>query len=274
MKTKILMILITTIFLTSCNKEEGSEPEDTATNLAQTQNATEETIILSSILENGITIEGANKESGTPPSPNSNLSFELNTNSTEAFQNSGLKIEFSSDEQVAGAYIQFKDTEGNTTDSYFNVPSSSFNNSYYKNSDASKKKVLLKSSKNSLEDEFDNEIKIDFESAIPAGQFCYDICLYDDDNNVFQIQTVCVTVEAWGGNEAIVGEWILDRIEDEDNIMDINCSNGESITFEYQETIKQDFEFNINEDGTFTTINNLYTLKIMGIGHLMKNKKL
>ena len=255
--------IVATTFL-SCSKDDSSNPEtETETeSIADSQNATEETIIPVTTLNSGISIENASKETGTPPSPNSDLNFDLNTNLTEAFQSTGLKIKFSSTDAITGAYILFKDLEGNASGDYFDVPSSAFETSYSNKKTTSRERVISSSkiapTLESVEivEEVKNEIEIDFNATIPAGQFCYDICLYDASNNVSQIQTVCVTVEAWGGNSAITGEWVLNRelSDDIDDLTSISCNNGNSITADYSEIINDDYSLTINENGTYSEI--------------------
>ncbi|MEM6830969.1 MAG: hypothetical protein AAF551_10685 [Bacteroidota bacterium] len=241
--------------MTSCgNDDDTSLSNQGNAQLANEQNATEETKIPTSTLETGIKIAGATENTGTPPAPNSDLDFELNADLTEAFQGSGLNIEFSSDEAIAGAYILFKDVDGNATSSYLDVPSSVFNNGRSSKQSISKRSAF--STARTLED-FDNIIEVGFGSDVPAGQFCYDICVYDASNNISQISTVCVTVEAWGGNASIVGEWVFDRGEPADEFdskTTINCENGQTIEVEFEQVIKNEWTFALNEDGTYFEI--------------------
>ena len=252
----LIAIVAITCLVSSCNKDDDNNPSNQGNEqLANEQNATEEAKIPTSTLETGIEIEGASKETGTPPSPNSNLNFDLNTDLTEAFQGSGLRIEFSSTESIAGAYIQFKDVDGNAASNYFNVSSSSFFN-IDNGRLAGKVEPVKRSLSNArVAQEFNDQIEVDFGSNVPAGQFCYDICLYDASNNVSQIQTVCITVEAWGGNASIVGEWIFDKGEPATDVKEtINCSNGQTIEVDYAQYTKDEWTFVLNEDGTYFEI--------------------
>jgi hypothetical protein len=253
-KNLLSLILISTMAfasIISCNKE------TTSSTLADEQNALEENKISTTVLVSGVDIEEATKSTGTPPAPNSNLNFDLNTNASEGFQNIGLNIEFSSTATISGAYIVFKDIDGNPTGSFYDVSSSSFKAKPTK----SKKRVLKNtflSAKNTQD--YDNSIQVGFDSNVPAGQFCYDICLYDNQNNISQIQTVCVTVEAWGGNSDILGDWVLNKIEpdDFDDETTINCDNGQTITVSYtEEEEERELIFNFNENGTFSAINDI-----------------
>jgi len=148
--------------------------------------------------------------------------------------------------------------DGNKSESYFDIPASAFNNE----SDLGRKKLntsksKLKSAKiisqNFVEEDLMNTINIDF-GTVPAGKFCYDICLYDSDNNIYVLQEVCVTVEAWGGNDAIVGSWIFDREEggrEDEGKVNAMCQNGSSITVDAEMNIKDDWEFNLNANGIY-----------------------
>ena len=245
-----LLCLLTFIVFTSCKKNDGSSIEGDE-QIAAEQNATEKTKISTATLESSVEVAGASKNTGTPPAPNSNLNFQLNTAKTEAFQNAGLSIEFSSNDNIAGAYIQFKDVDGTPTNSYFNV--SQFSNKT-QNKKGKKKQLFTTKSAESKVKLTENTIDINFGDNIPAGQFCYDICLYDVNNNISQIQTVCVTVEAWGGNASLVGEWVLDRSEPDnsDYKETFNCNNGQSFDAQYSLEENQVISLNFEEDGSYT----------------------
>ena len=148
-------------------------------------NIEEEQAIQTSLLEDGIEIEGASKVIGNPPESNDNVDFVISTDENEAFQSTGFTIGFSSnDTDVAGAYIQIKDAQGMPIEGYFDIPASEF-----ENEDDFGRKIINNSlsgvsqnkrSSKSLEDG-DLTIKVDFTELIPPGEFCYDICLYDSD---------------------------------------------------------------------------------------------
>ncbi len=251
----MLTLAVAAVFsFISCN-DEGTVPENEQ--LANEQNATEDAKISVADLESDIEISGAIKETGTPPAPNSNLNFQLNTDLTEAFQGSGFTIEFSSTASIAGAYIQFREVDGSSASSYFDVSWTSFQSARTLDP-----KTILKKKQSSLVgarsiDEFESEIDINFGDNLPAGQFCYDICLYDEDENISQIQTVCVTVEAWGGNAAIVGEWVFDKVVpnlDEDYQESIECNNGQTILVDYEKDNEEQWTFVLNDDGSYYEI--------------------
>jgi len=152
------------------------------------------------------------------PTPNSTIDFEVNTSLTQAFQSTGFTIEFDTQESFNGAFVQFTDVNGNPTDTYFDVTPTE-----------------------QPSEEFNNLIEVEFGPSIPAGEFCYIICLYDEENNIFQAETVCINVLEWGGNDEIIGEWKVDRIEPNDDIATIDCSNGvEVFTAPYDIYTKRD----------------------------------
>ena len=95
------------------------------------------------------------------------------------------------------------------------------------------------------------EIDIDFGDSFPAGQFCGTLCIYDSNNNISQAVTVCVEVEAWGGNSSIVGAWVLEDADDYDDTTEVSCSNGQSIEVSYDEIIVEEFIFVIESNGNF-----------------------
>lgn len=261
----LFIAMLSVISFTSCKDDDSSSLDGSSflsenEIIANSQNETEDTKIPVASLSSGISIEDASKVTGTAPTPNNQVDFNLNSDITEAFQETGLKIQFSSDDSISGAYIQFKDTDGNATDTYFNVPLSSFNSTYLKSEKIAKTRKfnLSKETKNTVKsskaaEDFTNEVQIDFNETIPAGEFCYDICLYDSNNNISQIQTVCVTVEAWGGNAAIVGEWIFDKREGDifEDTATIECSNGELLITNYTQEIKNIYTLVLNSDGTY-----------------------
>ena len=250
MKTQfnfITLLFIGVLFFASCNKKEDS-PAPSPDVIESDGSGSEDTKIPVSTLESGITVPGASKEKGMPPSPNSNLDFQLNTSRTQALQNSGLSIEFSSTDNIAGAYLLFKDSDGNPSDSYFDLPASSFDNSRLSLKEVNKKAIGARLS----QADFENEVNVNFTSSVPAGKFCYDICLYDASNNISQIQTVCVTVESWGGNSTITGVWKFVKEEGNDYKDTIPCSSSGNVIAEFTNYLGgRDWTLVLNSDGSY-----------------------
>lgn len=255
MKTiKTLFILILFSIATySCSSDSDNKDSGGNDELANTQNETENAIIAVDNLNSDINIVGATKNNGTPPTPNSNINLQVDSGTKEAHQKSGFNLKFSTTEtNIAGAYLQFKDIDDNNASNYFDIPMSSFltgKSSNTKIKTSSKSFGSSKGNSNMMDEEF--QIDIDFGDAFPAGQFCGTLCIYDSSNNISQAVTVCVEVEAWGGNSSIVGEWILEDADDEDYTEQVSCSNGQSIEVSYDEIIVEEFLFVIESNGNF-----------------------
>ncbi len=277
-KTLILLVATTGLLLGSCSSDDSST-DGANTGLAAVQNAAEEIPVPLTTIESGIDIDGALKIKEAAPTPNSSLEFKLESIQQEAFQKSGLDINFSADGDIAGAYIQFKDVDGNASDSYFDIPASAFGSEGgrgRKQLDLKKQLRLGKEISQDIDglDDSGSTINLDFDG-VPAGKFCYDICLYDEAGQIYIVQEVCVTVEAWGGNNSIVGEWILDREEivgeEEEEKASITCEDGTSFEADYEitETVNK-VEFVLNEDGSYYEV---YDFKYRGINFMESKSK-
>lgn len=241
----LFVALVMILSLVSCSSDDLiNQKGDPA--IAAQQNATEANKISAATLEQGTLITGATKLTGNPPAPNGSVDFELNINETTGIQKNGVDIKFSSSSDIAGAYIRFKDVDGNATASYFNVPATTFGNR------VSGKKLLENNSRiNNSFNANEKSINVDFTDVIPAGKFCYDICIYDNANNISAIQTVCVTVEAWGGNAGLVGDWIYMGSSEDSREENLNCTNGGTINALSSKIINRDISLSFNQDGTY-----------------------
>lgn len=246
----LVVVLATTTLLISCGSETTVVDEDKK--IAENQNALEDNKIDVSLLEKGITIEGAKKLMGVPPSPNGVLDFKLNKSGGSAIQKTGFNISFSSDDQIAGAYIRFKDVDDNATSDFFDVPNSYFVSS--KQTSVTMFNGVTKKDNKFFKNDLEDTINVKLNSTIPAGEFCYEICLYDADNNISSIETVCIVVEAWGGNADVVGEWFLDRIDE--GVTEVNCYSGDIV--EVSEYIKvrngEESFIRLGKDGTYNDL--------------------
>ncbi|MEL0457212.1 hypothetical protein WJN01_13310 [Flavobacteriaceae bacterium SZ-1-7] len=258
---KITLSLALISFLTfSCSKSDndngGPEPDD---QLAQEQNATEDRNIPIAELSAGVSISGATVKAGLPPAPNGNVNLQISTKNQEAFQDAGFTANFSSTDVIAGAYVVFKDVDGVKADSYFDVPVSELYAAKPSKQSSKKGSQAISSNKSAKAltgDEYELDVDL---SNIEPGNFCYEICLYDANSNISVIQTICVTIEAWGGNASIVGEWVFDRAvpADFDDYQEtIQCTNGQSITVDYDNNISEDWVFVLSADGSYYEIYN------------------
>ncbi|GAA3618369.1 hypothetical protein [Flavivirga jejuensis] len=250
LKTTLLLVIISCLTY-SCSKDSTANEEEI---LADQQNELEEANIPLEDLNSGISIDGATKNAGTPPQPTGDVNIEISSDKAEAFQKAGFNLKFSTTEtDIAGAYLLFKDSDNNTASDYFDIPVSELT-TYNKSGDTkgnnSSKKNLLFKSNNSLVDG-DYEIDVNFGDSFPPGKFCADLCIYDQENNISQIVTVCVEVEAWGGNASIVGEWLLEEESFDNGEYTIVCENEESIEADYSQVIKDEIIFNVDNNGDF-----------------------
>ncbi len=252
LKSFAFALLVLSVMTYSCSSDSNSEGGSPNEELANQQNETEETPIASSALSSGMAVEGATKTDGAPPAPNSNLNLSLDSSTAEAQQKSGFNLKFSSTEaDVAGAYLQFKDVDGNAASNYFDIPASNFTTFKKANIKENQSSKSTFSKGSSLEDgEF--EIDVDFGDDIPAGKFCADLCIYDSQNNISQIVTICVEVEAWGGNASLVGEWEIIENTSDDEMFPVNCSNGQSTQAYWEQEISEVTSLVISADGNFS----------------------
>ncbi|MGY5351782.1 hypothetical protein ACXGQW_04345 [Wenyingzhuangia sp. IMCC45533] len=148
-----------------------------------------------------------------------------------AFQQSGLEFKIGGSQDFDGVYIRVKDDNGNLSEDVLKVE---FDNYEPVFSRANQLKTFKNSRNQANNDLFtpktkvlqslstdvaaERTIDIDFEGLEP-GRFCYSICVYVEnaDGNggefVSQPGDVCVEVEAWGGNSALVRNWKFIRQE-------------------------------------------------------------
>lgn len=246
MKKSINLIFASVMFafFVSCSKDDSPTK---ATNTEQPQEVTEDKPVELSVLETEVKIGTLTQKKGMPPVPVGNVDFKINTSKQEGYQKNGFNIKFSSTSDVKGAYILFQDVNGNKSKSYFDVPKTSFGNK------STKTRMIAKSSQeNPVETSGEQVIDVDFTDNFPPGEFCYEICLYDANNNVSAIEKICVKVEAWGGNSNLLGDWELDRfVSEDDDMTNVYCTSGDSIKVKWNKTIKEDIYFNVKADGSY-----------------------
>ncbi len=234
----------------SCSKSDDSS-SNVDENLAEQQNETENRTIPTAELQSGIRIKDAISKTGTPPSPSGNLDFQISTDKQEAFQEAGFDIKFSTLDNIQGVYILFQDSDGNKLENYLDVPLSALQTGKFVRTKEKKSNKHYKSSKQQKTLTGDDyTIDVDFDNIAP-GNFCYEICLYDGNNNISAIQTICVEVEAWGGNSEISGEWVFDRSADGDDESDyeVTCQNGGTVTVTYNDD--ETWTLVLNADGSY-----------------------
>jgi len=188
------------IVLASCSEDETSTANNVDDQAVEEQ---EQTPIEANTIADNVVINGATQNTGTPPVPNEAISLDVSSSSTTALLGEGFEVEIASDGNLVGAYLQFKSNDGTVSDSYYDIDL---------NANASNKglqkglKLSKRNAKSTLKEE-ETTLDVDFNSTIEPGTFCYVICVYDNEGNISAPQEVCVTVEGWGGNNDIVGNW-------------------------------------------------------------------
>lgn len=248
-KISLSIILASATMLFSCKKDEEISHTTTTKNFESSK-------ITLDVLKANIKIEGSEVKSGTPPTPNQKVEFELENTSQQAFQSTGFEIEIDSESGLSGAYVQLKDSEGNVADEYYDV---TLDNEivFFKESRLKTKEKLASKT---AEDENTQFIDVQFEEELQPGEFCYVICVYDDQGNISAPQEVCVEIEAWGGTSEIVGQWVYShetlngQIVDEeegDEFSDIDCKEGGTVEVDYDNG-SEDWMITFNQDGTYS----------------------
>ncbi len=224
------------LIATSCGKDDdggnSSQLEEQAEQLEQTP-------LEANTVADNVLIEGGSKMEGMPPTPNGAISLDISKAGETAFLNEGFNIPLSSDGDIVGAYLQFKSNDGTVADSYYDIDISS-DFSFKK---AAKRSIFKKNIDQLVAKVDEANVDVDFNAQIEPGTFCYVICVYDQEGNISNPSEVCVTVESWGGSDAVVGKWELVKeeytYEGETNVYNLgdpdcdewtsSCENGEEV---------------------------------------------
>ncbi|MCK0147186.1 hypothetical protein MWU78_16125 [Arenibacter sp. F26102] len=205
-------------------------------------------------LSDQIIMGGSTKVQGAPPTSNGAISLDILGPSSNAYIIEGFDIPvFSSDGDIAGAYVQFKVKDSIAADSYFDVDviqnasnkkeaKFGFNNSRFSKNYGLNSKI--KASYWS--------INVNFDPQLTSGEFCYVIWVYDNQGNISVPKEECVTIKAWGGNEALIANWSLTSYEElyEGQLENINAGE-EYCDGNYCQTLDY-VKLNLNTDGTFS----------------------
>lgn len=236
--TKFFITLTFALFcFVSCSDDDANDKEETNEETVEQIDAIPDPVpdpeeestapdIPITTLDAGIQIEGATKITGTPPAPAGTLDFNIQSTDQAGYLDTGFVVNFASTDAVSGAYILLKDENGVKSDSYFNVPLVSGKSNNSKKTDSRRSNAI--SSKRVGE----QEIEVLFDGNVPTGTFCYEICLYDNANNISQIVSRCVTISSWGGNNSLVGDWKFNRsfengeLTTDDDTREVTCNNG------------------------------------------------
>lgn len=221
----LIAALLSTIF--SCASDDAENNDITTEEAEQLESVLLEADEVSS----NVIIAGANKVQGNPPSPSGAISLDVSKSTNTAFLGEGFDITLSSDGAPIGAYIQFRSNDGIAAQEYFDVNISA--NLAGKGSvvnflNRNQRKLNTLLAKND-----DTTINVDFGLEIPPGQFCYEICVYDEQGNISEPEQVCVTVESWGGKDDMEGNWVMVREERSENGQNVVFETGQEACYDY-----------------------------------------
>jgi hypothetical protein len=193
-QTFLILVAIVSLATFSCKKDKNDGGNDNLPALDANK------------VTDWLQVEGATKRTGNPPAPNGATApkISITDNKATGIVDDGFFGLFGTEGTYTGAYVKVKGA-----DTYLDIDLSS--------SAARKAKQGIKG-KNQRTTEVD-ELNIFFglsdESVI--GTFCYEICLYDDANQVSNIVEICVTVNNVGGNDQLVGKWSYVNISNYNN---------------------------------------------------------
>ncbi|WP_430907242.1 hypothetical protein [Maribacter sp. 2-571] len=194
------------VMMASCGKDDDG---GSAGEMAEQAELLEQTPLEANTIADNVMIQGATKEEGAPPTPNGAISMDISEAGKTAFLNEGFTIPVSSDGDITGAYLRFKANDGTVSDSYYDIDINA--NQVF---DKAARKTVFQRAARTLASKVDEaNLDIDFSAQIEPGTFCYEICVYDAEGNISDPSEVCVTVESWGGNAAVVGKWSLVKEE-------------------------------------------------------------
>lgn len=202
------------------------------------------------VLTDNILIRGAIKISGEMPVPNNGVFLFLENVNESAFLDAGFEIPISTNADVTGAYIRFIDANNNAANSYYDVDLEA-NEGTGKSAIFNTFRFLKKSGNTKTAKGTEFTLNASFKPEFSLGNFCYEICVYDDQGNISNPQTICVTVNEWGGNNDLVGLWNLIYAEDlyegelsTETVGIEDCSFNTCFLIEYQ-------TITFNEAGTY-----------------------
>lgn len=234
----------------------GSDDEAPSDLTLVDPNPAEDVVIDANTVASGISVDGATRNTGNAPAPNStDLTFDSNAAEQSAFLSNGFDIRINVPDTYAGAYLQVAGSN-----EYLTIPSSTIFAA--KTAGKNKKTGIFKNTQAKMNDN-EVQIDVDFAASVPAGTFCYLLCIYDENGNISQPVEVCVEVEAWGGNSNLVGTWNYSKsIEDgvTIGIGEADCDDQNELTCDNNNTISvpdaycytlNSVPITFNADGTY-----------------------
>jgi len=241
--------------------DDGNDSDDGDTGDNSDNGSSSESDALdANVVANGLRVNGATLITDAPPQPNGGINFSFDDSTPSALIGQGFEQYLESDDTFNGVYLIVKDVNGNVADSYLDIPSDSFG----RNAQISNNAQSIFKNERATRMVNQGLLNVGFDNSIPAGIFCYEVCVYDGNGNISQPQAVCITVESFGGNDALVGEWNMTNVTDtydgqstsvgldEEACYDetVNCNNGNSFTYEECTTYER-LRLTLNADGTY-----------------------
>ncbi len=146
--------------------------------------------------------------------PNSTMSFKVeNSENLIAVVDNGFKLDLSVPDNIIGALVQFKNVDGDLADSYIQI------DRFFTNSSKSLRKSKNSKSNYGIRKDLRSNVfsknntsqfsfEIDFNEEITAGQICFNVHIYDNNNNISAGIETCVTINNFGGGPSeIHGVW-------------------------------------------------------------------
>ncbi len=220
--------------------------------------STEDSPILGSLVTDYAIVPGSTKAEGVPPAPTGGIDLDVSGSTRTAFLGEGFDITFTSNGNPIGAFVRFSSPSGDFAEEYFDVELS-YNDAKASRSFGKNRNAGI----TARQDE--NKVNVDFGQQIPPGEFCYEIRIYDGQQQVSEPEQVCVTVENWGGKPGMAGKWIMVR---EEKIIDgtthtfelgsrgcipfgIVCADGLNTVVGEDCYERTRAEVTINDDGTY-----------------------
>ena len=230
---------------TGDNSDNGSSSESNALN--------------ADVVANGLRINGATQITALPPQATGGIDFSFDGNPS-ALIGQGFEQYIESDDTFDGVYLIIKDINGNTASSYYDIPADAFG----RNAITSDRAKSIFNNERATRMVNEGLLDVGFNNSITPGRFCYAVCVYDGNGNISQPQEVCITVESFGGNDDLVGEWSMTNYTDvydgqtvsaglnEEYCYNdtINCNNGGSVNVQ-ECSIFERLRFTFNADGTY-----------------------
>lgn len=244
----LLMVLVTV----SCNKDDGPvDPQEPSAEDLENQ------ILDANFVSDNVVIAGATTITGEIPIPDGELFTDFTGADSTALLNEGFKIDLNNI-QARGAYLRFRTISRSAAKSYFDIDiASNLSGKLQSISNAIASKTSLNES----------AIDIDFGSAIPPGKICYEISLYDDEGNISEPELICIAIQSWGGNDALVADWNLEKqeftfdgmttvlepgTEQCDLLSTVECVDQGAVTAANDCKTTDSFDVTFNKDGTFS----------------------